>query len=56
MSLKHSILGKLDIILTALLEFAEICIISYNIPQARKLLKESEDVLEKVLKFLKFLF
>lgn len=42
-------IGKLDIILTALLEFAEICIVSFNIPQARKLLKESEDVLEKLL-------
>lgn len=42
-------IGKLDVILTALLEFAEICIISFNIPQARKLLKESENVLEKLL-------
>lgn len=34
--------------LTAILEFAEVCLMIYNIPQARKLLTESEILLEVV--------
>ncbi|KAK1122953.1 hypothetical protein K0M31_008591 [Melipona bicolor] len=41
-------IGKLEMTLTALLEFAEICLLASNIPQTRKLLSESETVLEKL--------
>lgn len=40
----------MELTLTALLEFVEICLLACNIPQARKLLSESETVLKKVLK------
>ncbi|XP_033367042.1 adenylate cyclase type 10-like [Bombus vosnesenskii] len=40
--------GNIEKTLTALLEFAEICLMNCNIPQARKLLSESETVLVKL--------
>ncbi|XP_076682511.1 LOW QUALITY PROTEIN: adenylate cyclase type 10 [Andrena cerasifolii] len=41
-------IGKNELTLTALLEFAEICLTICNIPQARKLLMESERILEEL--------
>ncbi|KAF3423044.1 hypothetical protein E2986_13888 [Frieseomelitta varia] len=41
-------IGKMELTLTALLEFVEICLLACNIPQARKLLSESETVLKKL--------
>ncbi|XP_033176159.1 adenylate cyclase type 10 [Bombus impatiens] len=41
-------IGNIEKTLTALLEFAEICLMNCNIPQARKLLSESEIVLVKL--------
>ncbi|KOC60399.1 Adenylate cyclase type 10 [Habropoda laboriosa] len=43
-------IGKTEMTLTAILEFAEICLMTYNIPQARKLLAESETILEELFK------
>lgn len=34
--------------LTAILEFVEVCLSGYNIPQARRLLSEAEVLLEEV--------
>ncbi|CAL7939791.1 unnamed protein product [Xylocopa violacea] len=41
---------KVEMILTALLEFAEVCLAFCNIPQARKLLTESEIILGQLFK------
>ncbi|XP_043589813.1 uncharacterized protein LOC122570907 [Bombus pyrosoma] len=41
-------IGNIEKTLTALLEFAEICLMNCNIPQARKLLSESETILMKL--------
>ncbi|EFN85820.1 Adenylate cyclase type 10 [Harpegnathos saltator] len=38
-------IGKKELMLTAILEFAEVCLTSYNIPQARSLLNEAENLL-----------
>ncbi|XP_078052180.1 adenylate cyclase type 10 [Augochlora pura] len=38
-------IGKNDMTITAILEFADICLMNLNIPQARKLLVESETIL-----------
>ncbi|XP_076763166.1 adenylate cyclase type 10 [Xylocopa sonorina] len=43
-------IGKTEMILTALLEFAEVCLMFCNIPQARKLLAESEIILGQLFK------
>ena len=48
--------GVDDKLLTVILEFTDVCISTCNIPQARKLLAESEQILQQVLFFLdKFL-
>lgn len=44
------VLGKQDMILTAILEFVEICLASNNVPQARKLLNDAEASLQQVSK------
>ncbi|XP_076237951.1 adenylate cyclase type 10 [Calliopsis andreniformis] len=44
-------IGKTELTLTAILEFAEICLMICNIPQARKLLMESETILEELFDF-----
>lgn len=41
-------LGKEELILTAILEFAEVCLNTYNIPQASKLLKQAAELLSNV--------
>ncbi|XP_076283495.1 adenylate cyclase type 10 [Lasioglossum baleicum] len=43
-------IGKMDMTMTAILEFAEICLLSSNIPQARKLLVEGEAILDQLFK------
>ncbi|XP_026826225.1 adenylate cyclase type 10-like [Ooceraea biroi] len=40
--------GKEDMILAAILEFVEVCLIGYNIPQARRLLHDAEVLLKKM--------
>ncbi|XP_076659700.1 adenylate cyclase type 10 [Halictus rubicundus] len=41
-------IGKIEMTMTAILEFAEICLVNSNIPQARKLLVESEEILKQL--------
>nr|XP_033321137.1 LOW QUALITY PROTEIN: adenylate cyclase type 10-like [Megalopta genalis] len=41
-------IGKNEMTITAILEFAEICLMTFNIPQARKLLVESESILAQL--------
>lgn len=41
-------LGKSDMILMAILEFVEICLVDNNVPQARRLLNDAEVVLQQV--------
>ncbi|RLU22084.1 hypothetical protein DMN91_006464 [Ooceraea biroi] len=41
-------IGKEDMILAAILEFVEVCLIGYNIPQARRLLHDAEVLLKKM--------
>nr|XP_012215653.1 PREDICTED: uncharacterized protein LOC105668056 [Linepithema humile] len=41
-------IGKQDIILTAILEFVEVCLAGSNIPQARRLLSDAEDLLQQM--------
>nr|XP_012152584.1 PREDICTED: LOW QUALITY PROTEIN: adenylate cyclase type 10-like [Megachile rotundata] len=43
-------IGNTEMTLTAILEFVEICLVNYNIPQARKLLTEGETVLSELFK------
>ncbi|CAK9807130.1 Adenylate cyclase type 10 [Anthophora plagiata] len=43
-------IGKTEMTLIAILEFTEICLMTYNIPQARKLLTEGETILEELFK------
>lgn len=40
-------------LLTAILEFTDVCISTCNIPQARKLVNEGELILEEVCKYSK---
>jgi len=46
----YSISGKQDIILTAILEFVEICLANNNVPQARRLLSDAETLIQQVSK------
>ncbi|KAG5334640.1 ADCYA cyclase, partial [Acromyrmex charruanus] len=41
-------IGKQDIILTAILEFVEICLANNNVPQARKLLSDAETLIQQI--------
>ncbi|XP_039306665.1 adenylate cyclase type 10 isoform X1 [Solenopsis invicta] len=41
-------IGKQDIILTAILEFVEICLASNNIPQAHRLLSDAETLVQQM--------
>ncbi|EGI58228.1 Adenylate cyclase type 10 [Acromyrmex echinatior] len=40
--------GKQDIILTAILEFVEICLANNNVPQARRLLSDAETLIQQI--------
>lgn len=44
------VLGKHDMILTAILEFVEVCLTGYNIPQAYILLNDAEALVQGVRK------
>ncbi|XP_071646995.1 adenylate cyclase type 10 [Temnothorax longispinosus] len=47
--LEHCLgIGKQDMILTAILEFVEICLASNNVPQARRLLSDAEALLQQM--------
>ncbi|KAG5306968.1 ADCYA cyclase, partial [Acromyrmex insinuator] len=41
-------IGKQDIILTAILEFVEICLANNNVPQARRLLSDAETLIQQI--------
>ncbi|KYN40080.1 Adenylate cyclase type 10, partial [Trachymyrmex septentrionalis] len=41
-------IGKQDIILTAILEFVEICLANNNVPQARRLLSNAEILIQQI--------
>ncbi|XP_036143704.1 adenylate cyclase type 10 [Monomorium pharaonis] len=41
-------IGKSDMILTAILEFVEVCLASNNVPQARRLLSDAEVLLQQM--------
>ncbi|KYN02894.1 Adenylate cyclase type 10 [Cyphomyrmex costatus] len=42
-------IGKQDVILTAILEFTEICLASNNVPQARRLLSDAETLVQQMV-------
>lgn len=41
-------IGRKDKMLTAILEFVEVCLSAYNIPHARKLLNDAEEIVSQV--------
>ncbi|XP_018358134.1 PREDICTED: adenylate cyclase type 10-like [Trachymyrmex cornetzi] len=43
--------GKQDIILTAILEFVEICLANNNVPQAHRLLNDAETLTQQIVEF-----
>ncbi|KYN26915.1 Adenylate cyclase type 10, partial [Trachymyrmex cornetzi] len=44
-------IGKQDIILTAILEFVEICLANNNVPQAHRLLNDAETLTQQIVEF-----